>query len=98
MYFIETHKDYSKPEYFDEILSKRYKDTPFAIVKEKIGKMWSVFIIIDNDHIVGYMQYWTKGDAIEAIESGEIKKSISREFKSLTIIHEFLNGNNVKES
>lgn len=91
MYFIETRESWCHPEYLDEIISKRYKDTPFAIVKEKIGRMWTVFIILDEEHVVGYEQYWTKGKAVKAIESGEIQKTIDKEFKTLTVIHEFLN-------
>lgn len=91
MYFIETPNDYSKPEYFKAIIAKRYKDTPFALVKEAIGKMWTVYIIIDENRIVGYMQYHTKGDAVKEIEEGRIIKSINREFNVLNLVCNVLN-------
>ena len=92
MYFIETRNSFNKPEYFDEILSKRYKDTPFAIIKEKIGKMWTVYIIIDDNRICGYMQYYTKGSAIKEIEEGNIYRAIRSEFVVLNYVHNTLNN------
>jgi hypothetical protein len=93
MYFIKTREDFRQPEYLDEIISKRYKDTPFAIIKEKIGKMWTVYIILDKEHVVGCMTCWTKGEAIKEIEAGEIQKSIDKELKTLTVIHDFFINN-----
>jgi len=90
--WIETPKDFSKPEYFDEILSKRYKDTPFAIIKNKYGKRWTVYVIIDDQHISGYMEYWTKGYAINEIENGEIYKVLNEKLEVLKTVTNVLNN------
>jgi len=92
MYFIETPNDYSKPEYFKAIVAKRYKNTPFALVKEAIGKMWTIYIIIDENRIVGYMQYYTKREAVKEIEEGRITKSINKELEVLKLVCNVLNN------
>ncbi len=92
MYFFETPGQYLKPEYFNEIISKRYKDTPFSLIKEAIGKFWTVYIIIDENRIVGYMQYHTKREAVKEIESGHIYKVIKEEFETLTVVHNILDN------
>lgn len=68
--------------FFNKVLESRYKDSPYAIVKEQIGKTWSLYIISEDTNIVyGGWAYYTKKDAIEAIESKRFYNELNIEFK-----------------
>ncbi len=99
MYYIQSkfNTDFLHPEYIDEVISKRYKDTNFAIIKE--SKRWAVYLLLEingKTHICGLTTYHTRKLAISKITTGQLKKSIDKEYKTLKIIYDFLNQNKNK--
>lgn len=84
-YYSPTHaKDLAFPETFHEIIDSRYKDTPFAIVKNKIGKDWDLYVLTDGDQgAYEICRYSRKRDAIRDIESGKIVKDFCDDYKVL---------------
>lgn len=71
--FFETNEGFIK-----SIYDNRYKDTIYSI--KKIGSHWVVYII---DEEVGFFQtdgYYSKKSAIDAIESGKLKKEIKEQY------------------
>ena len=96
MYCIQSkfNTDLLHPEYIDEVISKRYKDTNFAIIKE--SKRWTVYLLLEingKTHICDLTTYHTRKLAISQITTGQLKKCIDREYKTLKIIYDFLNQN-----
>ena len=71
--FFEENEGFIK-----SIYDNRYKDTIYSI--KKIGSQWIVYII---DEEVGFFQtdgYYSKKSAIDAIESGKLKKEIKEQY------------------
>lgn len=71
--FFEANEGFIK-----SIYDNRYKDTIYSI--KKIGNDWVVYII---DEETGFFQtdgYSSKKSAIEAIESGKLKKEIKEQY------------------
>ena len=81
----ETVNDYAWPEEMQKIIDeKRYKDTPFIVYKDFIGKKWKVFLMCDDwVHFYPCGAFWTKGDAIKTIESGKIFKDYRKDYECL---------------
>ena len=72
----------NEESFFNRVLENRYKDSPYSIVKEKIGKTWSLYIISEDcNTIYGGWGYYAKKDAIQDIESGRFYNELDREFK-----------------
>lgn len=85
----------NEDSFFNEVLKNRYKDSPYSIVKEKIGKTWTLYIISeDSNTIYGGWGYYTKKDAIKDIESGKFYNNLNTEFKfhfsALDIIQKYM--------
>ena len=72
----------NEDNFFNKVLKNRYKDSPYSIVKEKIGKSWSLYIISEDCNTIycGW-GYNTKKDAVNDIESGRFYNELDREFK-----------------
>jgi len=81
----ETSANYAHPEYIDELLkNKVYKDTPFVVFKDSIGKMWSAFLLCeDKKHFYDIAGDWTKTKLVKRIESGEIYKDLKKDYEEL---------------
>lgn len=98
MYFFDSknHTDLVDPKYIDIVIKHKYKNTPFAIIKEgKSGAKWTIYIIFELNgdmFISGYGNYYTKKSAINEIESKNIFKHINKEFENLNILHRVLNS------
>jgi hypothetical protein len=94
-YFFEpeTPDDSTGSERIRErIKKKKYKDTPFVVFKNTIGKMWSVWLMCeDGEHFYPVGSYWTKSSAVKDIENGEIFKDIRDDYKQLGKIVELIN-------
>jgi len=84
-YYSPIHAyDLAFPETFYEIPDKRYKDTPFAIVKNKIGRDWDLYVLTDGGRAAYEIcRYSRKSDAIKDIESGKIVKDFCDDFNVL---------------
>ena len=81
--FFEKNKDFIK-----NIYDNRYKDTIYSI--KKIGSHWVVYIIDDE---IGFFQtdgYYSKKSAIDAIESGKLKKEIKEQYFLYKRLNEIL--------
>lgn len=81
----ETSVDYAHPEYIDNLIkTKRYKDTPFVIYKESIGKHWRAMLLCeDGKHFYNIFGASTKKELIERIESGSIYKDLREDYEEL---------------
>ena len=55
--------------FFKKVLENRYKETPYSIVKQFIGKDWMIYIIESEDVVYGIELAGTKKYAIHKIEN-----------------------------
>ena len=62
------------PNFLKKINDSRYKDTNYSIVKD--GSYWTVYVIHDELGVFETNGYSTKKSAIDAIESGKLKKEL----------------------
>ena len=81
----ETSEDYAHPEYIDELIkTKIYKDTPFVIYKDSIGKYWSAMLLCeDSKHFYNIFGSRTKGELVKRIESGSIYNDLRKDYEEL---------------
>lgn len=81
----ETSKEYAHPEYIDNLIkTKVYKDTPFVIYKDSIGKHWSAMLLCeDGKHFYNMFGSRTKGELIKRIESGSIYNDLLKDYEEL---------------
>lgn len=81
----ETSSDYAHPEYIDNLIkTKRYKDTPFVIYKNCIGKNWSAMLLCkDGKHFYNIFGSRTKKELIKRIESGSIYNDLLKDYEEL---------------
>lgn len=66
------------PKFLKNVNDGRYKDTIYSIVK--IMSKWVVYIIDNEIGVFETFAYDTKTSAIEAIESGKLKKEIKEQY------------------
>ena len=62
--------------FFKKVLENRYKDTPYSIVKETIGKDWMIYFVESENIVYGIERTDTKKRAIEKIEGKELYNEI----------------------
>ena len=66
------------------IKTKIYKDTPFVIYKEAIGKYWSAMLLCeDGKHFYNIFGSRTKGELVKRIESGSIYDDLRKDYEEL---------------
>lgn len=77
------------PNFIKSIYDSRYKDTIYSI--KKIGRNWVIYII---DEEIGFFEvldnYSSKKKAIEAIESGSLKKELFEQYYIYKRLREIL--------
>ena len=88
----ETSANYNHSKKLDELIrTKRYKDTPFVIFKDAIGKRWSALLLCeDGKHFYDMWGGRTKAETIKNIDIKKNLESLREDYKELGKLIELL--------
>lgn len=70
-------------QFFSSVLSCKYKNTNYSIVKDRIGHRWTVYLVDDSTEDTAVYEIgsgYTKTECIKRIENGDYRHSVEYDF------------------
>ena len=78
--------------FFKKVLENRYKETPYSIVKQSIGKNWMIYIIESEDVVYGIELTDTKKYAVHKIENNILYNELQNQHILHSAVMDCLDG------